>query len=84
MKKKKTDLIPSDEVFKEIFGDFPQWAVHLRGYRNREGLTQKQLAEALGIHQPIISAIENGKRTMGKKMAKKLANFFNADYRSFL
>jgi len=56
----------------------------LRGMRYREGLSQKQLAEASGITQNEISNIENGKRTVGKKVAEKLAKVLNFDYRMLL
>ena len=56
----------------------------LRGMRYREGLSQKQLAEASGITQNEISNVENGKRTVGKKVAEKLAKVLNFDYRMLL
>ena len=58
--------------------------VCIRGGRVKEGLTQKQLAERIGIAQHHISEMENGKRTVGKEMAKKLAKVLNVDYRVFL
>jgi ribosome-binding protein aMBF1 (putative translation factor) len=58
--------------------------VCIRGGRVKEGLTQKQLAEQIGIAQHHISEMENGKRTVGKEMAKKLAEVMNIDYRVFL
>jgi DNA-binding XRE family transcriptional regulator len=57
---------------------------YLAGARHREGLTQRQLAEKSGIPQRHISEMENGKRTIGKENAKKLAAALNADYRAFL
>lgn len=56
----------------------------LRGMRYREGLSQKQLAEASDITQNEISNIENGRRTVGKKVAEKLAKVLNFDYRMLL
>ncbi len=58
--------------------------VCIRGGRVKEDLTQKQLAEQIGIAQHHISEMENGKRTVGKEMAKKLAEVLNVDYRVFL
>lgn len=57
---------------------------YLAGARHREGLTQRQLAELCGIPQRHISEMENGKRTIGKENARKLAAVLNADYRAFL
>ncbi|MEI8342865.1 MAG: helix-turn-helix transcriptional regulator [Verrucomicrobiota bacterium] len=57
--------------------------VCIRGGRGKEGLTQKQLAERIGVAQHHISEMENGKRPVGK-VAKKLAEVLNVDYRVFL
>lgn len=72
------------DAFKETFGDIPQAAIALRGFRNREHLTQEALSELLNIPQTSISKMENGKRPIGKNIAKKLADFFKTDYRIFL
>lgn len=58
--------------------------VCIRGGRGKEGLTQKQLADLIGVAQHHISEMENGKRAVGKEMAKKLAEVLNVDYRVFL
>ena len=55
----------------------------LRGSRNKANLTQKQLAGLLNISQHHISEMENGKRSIGKGMAKRLATIFKMDYRIF-
>jgi len=70
------------EVFPEYQGREQQIA--LRAYRNREDLTQKQLADLSGIPQHHISEMENGKRTIGKERAKKLAAALHCDYRQLL
>ena len=44
----------------------------LRGARKREALTQKELAELVGVSQTHISERERGKRPIGKDMAKVL------------
>lgn len=71
-----------EEVFPEYLGKDQQIA--LRAYRNREGLTQKQLSKLTGIPQHNISEMERGKRTMRKELAKKLAKALNCDNRRFL
>jgi DNA-binding XRE family transcriptional regulator len=76
--------IPWREAFKDVLEKLPEPAVALQGFRNRENLTQKQLAESLGMNQANISKMENGKRSIGKNIAKKLATFFKTDYRVFL
>ncbi|MBF0528982.1 MAG: helix-turn-helix transcriptional regulator [Deltaproteobacteria bacterium] len=56
----------------------------LVGARNKEGLTQVQLAKATGIPQRHISEMENHKRLIGKERAKILGKALNIDYRLFL
>jgi DNA-binding XRE family transcriptional regulator len=70
------------EVFPEYVGR--EQEVALRAYRNRECLTQKQLAELTGIPQHHISEMENGKRSIGKERAKRLAEALHCDYRQLL
>jgi putative transcriptional regulator len=70
------------EVFPEYVGREQELA--LRAYRNREGLTQKLLAELTGIPQHHISEMENGKRSIGKERARKLAEALHCDYRQLL
>ncbi len=82
----KVDSPPmsSKEATKKISGDMPEWAVALRGLRYREGLTQTKLGEMLGIEQTNISKMEQGKRPIGKTIAKRIAKLFKSDYRIFL
>lgn len=72
------------DYYKQSYGNFPRWAVLLSGLRNREGLTQSELGEMIGVAQYHISRMERGRRTIGKALAKKLAALFKTDYRIFL
>jgi transcriptional regulator with XRE-family HTH domain len=56
----------------------------LSGARYSEGLTQVQLSKLAGIPQRHISEMENGKRPIGKEMAKRLSEALNINYRVFL
>ena len=76
--------ITLEDFFSKHFQGQTEAAVSLRGYRYREDLTQKQLADLTGIPQRHISEMENGKRPIGKERAKKLAKVLSADYRLFL
>jgi len=58
--------------------------VTLKGARVKEGITQKQLAEMTGIKQHHISEMENHKRPIGKKIAKKFSESLNVSYKIFL
>ena len=69
---------------KERIEKYKKSGLVLRGMRYREGLSQKELAEKSGVTQNEISNIENGKRTVGKKIAEKLAKVLNFDYRLLL
>ena len=59
-------------------------ATLLRGARNREGLTQQQLADMCGISRHHISEMESSKRTIGKQNARKLGRALKVDPRLFL
>lgn len=76
--------IPWREVFKKEIEKFGESGCTLRGARYKKDITQLELAKALGISQHHISEMENGKRPIGKDMAKRLAEFFETDYRVFL
>ena len=73
-----------EEVFAEGIAKFSKGGLILRGYRYKNGITQKKLAEAIHIKAHHISEMENGKRPIGKNMAHKLAKVFDVDYRMFL
>ena len=68
---------------EEVFPDLHQGSA-IRGLRLREGLTQEQLARLLGVKRPNLSEMENGKRPIGKNMAKRLAQVLKTDYKVFL
>lgn len=56
----------------------------LRALRRRQEMTQAGLADVLGISKGNISAMELGKRTIGIKMAKRLASALETSYKVFL
>lgn len=49
----------------------------LKKSRDEKGLKQKELAEKLDVSLSVIGDIEYGRRPPSKKMAQKLAQFFN-------
>lgn len=73
-----------EEALHELCGDLPRWAIAFRGLRHREGLTQVEIGNMLGIPQGNISQIEHGIRSIGKQTAKRIAELFKTDYRLFL
>jgi DNA-binding XRE family transcriptional regulator len=56
----------------------------LRGARYREDVSQRRLAKLTGVSVQNISAMENGRRPIGKDMAKRLATVLNMDWRLLL
>ncbi len=48
----------------------------LKEYLEKKGLTQPRMAEMLGVSLPYVNAVLLGKKTLGKKNAKKWANLF--------
>lgn len=70
------------EVFPDLIGK--EKTIALRAYRTREDLTQRELAEKVGIPQRHISEMETGKRVIGKEMARRIADTLGVDYRILL
>jgi ribosome-binding protein aMBF1 (putative translation factor) len=78
-----TKSIPWREAFSD-YADEELPGASLTGARLKEGLTQKQLAEKLGVNQGYVSDMERGKRSIGKGMAKRLGDILDINYRVFL
>lgn len=66
---------------KERIAKHTKAGLVLRGMRYREDMSQKELAKKSKVSQNEISKIENGKRAVGEKVAKRLAKALNIDYR---
>jgi hypothetical protein len=79
----KSDTVPWREAYPEC-SEAQLIGNALAGARYREELTQMKLSEITGIPQRHISEMENGKRPIGKEMAKRLGNALNIDYKVFL
>ncbi len=67
----------------EAFPDSTPGTV-LRGARGLREMTQKELAEKIGVKNVHISEMERGKRTIGKAMAKRLGDALDMNYKMFL
>lgn len=80
----KEKSIPWREAFEEGVEQFSEIGLMLKGGRHKAGLTQKALADQIGVKPHHISEMEHGKRPIEKNMAHKLAKIFNIDYRVFL
>lgn len=80
----KDQSVPAEAVFPELADEATRAASMLRGSRHKAEMTQKELASALGVKQHHLSEMENGKRPIGKAMAKRLASVLDCDYRLFV
>ena len=78
------NYISVDDLFGHLTQTSGEPGVLLRGLRYREGLSQIEFAKQLNISQTNLSAMENGRRAIGKELAKRIATFFKLDYRIFL
>lgn len=74
--KEHTKLVLESNTNLELVFPKPvsyQFGMGLRELREAEGLTQTQLAEAVGTSQPQINRLENGDRKLTKEWAERLA-----------
>ena len=78
-----SDSVPWREAYPE-YSEAQIIGKALAGARYREGLTQIALSKLTGIPQRHISEMENGKRPIGKEMAKRLGKALNISYKVFL
>ncbi len=78
------ERISASSLFPAVFDSVQGPATALRGLRLREELTQKQLADKLGIRQHHLSEMEHGKRPIGKEMAKRLAEVLNTNWKTLM
>jgi DNA-binding XRE family transcriptional regulator len=73
-----------DDLFSDLTQQSGEPGALLKGLRYREGLSQIEFAKKLNISQTNLSAMENGRRALGKEFAKRIADHFGVDYRIFL
>ena len=79
-KYEESDSVDWEVVAKESIAKHKKAGMVLRGARYRESMSQKDLANLSGVSQDNISRIENGKRGVGEKLAKKLAKPLKINY----
>lgn len=73
-----------NDVFGDLIQKHGEPGVLLKGLRYKEDLSQIEFAEMIGITQTNLSAMENGRRSIGKEIAKRIEKKFGMDYRLFL
>lgn len=83
-KAKSADRILPEDVFANLEKKYTKAGVLLKGVRHREGLTQLEMAKKINVTQADLSKMENGKRSIGKIIAKRIEKTFGVNYRYFL
>lgn len=78
------EYVSADEVLSDLYYETSEASVRLRGFRQREGLTQSELAKKMKTTQSVIASLETAKRPISYKMAQKLAAFFDTSVDAFL
>lgn len=72
------------DFFEDELKTRSEQGLYLQGLRFREGYTQAQLGHLIGVTQNNISAMENGRRSIGKALAQRLGHVFGVRYQKFL
>lgn len=78
------ECIDTEEVFAKINKKYTKPGALLKGIRIRENLTQIQMAKKIKVTQSDISQMENGTRSIGRVIAKRIEKLFGVNYRVFL
>jgi DNA-binding XRE family transcriptional regulator len=81
-KKKRSSSIQA--IFDKLDQKYTKAGALLKGLRLREGLSQIAFAKRINVTQANLSNMENGKRPIGKIIAKRIEKVFGANYRYFL
>ncbi len=55
-------------------------ATYLKGMREKQGLTQRQLAKDIGISQNYVPALEAGARRPGRGVQERLLKYFGCGF----
>lgn len=69
---------------KDEKGDFMEIAQGLKRWREKQGLNQGEVANAIGTKQTIYSRYERGEQLPGSSVIKKIAETFHADANELL
>lgn len=57
-------------------GKFIMERIKLREIRKNKGLTQKKVAEVIGVSRPMYTSIENGTRNPSLRVVQNIIDFF--------
>ncbi|OAI49256.1 hypothetical protein AYO45_03090 [Gammaproteobacteria bacterium SCGC AG-212-F23] len=83
-RKKSRNSFPAKILFEKLDKKFTKAGALLKGLRARENLSQLEFAKKINVTQANLSKMENGHRSIGKIIAKRIEKIFNVNYRYFL
>lgn len=83
-KKKPQKNTSLQAIFAKLDEKYTKAGALLKGLRLREGLSQIEFAKKIHVTQANLSNMENGRRAIGKTIAKRIEKVFGANYRYFL
>lgn len=83
-KKIKKPVTTIKTMFDNLENQYTKAGVLLKGLRARENLSQIEFAKKIKVTQANLSNMENGKRPIGKIIAKRIEKVFGTNYRYFL
>ena len=78
------DSLDARELYPELNDPVSRAAIAFHGTRLRLGLTQKQMADKIGLSQSDVSKIEKGEREISRKLAMRIGETLEIDYKRFL
>ncbi len=78
------EMVQPSDLFSVINKKYTKAGALLRGIRYRENLTQQDMAQKLQVTQSDISQMETGARHIGRKVAKRIEQLFDVDYRTLM
>lgn len=83
-RKPKKSPVTIKSIFDKLDEKYTRAGALLKGLRLREGLSQVAFAKKIKVTQANLSNMENGRRSIGKIIAKRIQKIFGTNYRYFL
>lgn len=83
-KKSKKATVSIKSLFDKLDEKYTRAGALLKGLRLREDLSQVEFAKKINVTQANLSNMENGRRPIGKIIAKRIQKIFGTNYRYFL
>ena len=84
IKKNKKPDVTIKALFGKLEKQYTKAGILLKGLRLRENLSQVAFAKKIKVTQANLSNMENGRRPIGKIIAKRIEKIFEVNYRYFL